>query len=218
MRMSNMTVVIPCRAGSTRVKNKNFKKFSNSSLLEIKITQAKSLGLKVVVNSDSDVAREAAKKHKIGFVRRPRYFASSECTNSQYYEYLANSVDTPDIMILQPTAPLIKVATIQRCLDDFYKRYDSLDSLVTCEFVKKFAWYHGKPINYDIANMPNSQDLQPIIMPTYNVMICKVNSLLDSKNVITERCHFFEVSDVESVEIDTPLEFEVAEILYERNQ
>lgn len=216
--MSNMTVVIPCRAGSTRVKNKNFKKFSNSSLLEIKIMQAKQLGLKVVVNSDSNIARQAAEKHKIGFVRRPDYYASSECSNSQYYEYLANSVDTPDIMILQPTAPLIKVETIRSCLSDFYSKYDSVDSLVTCEFVKKFAWYNNSPINYDVANMPNSQDLQPIIMPTYNVMICKVDSLLASKNVITERCHFFEVSDLESIEIDTPLEFEVAEILYERNQ
>jgi CMP-N-acetylneuraminic acid synthetase len=47
--MDNITIVIPCRAGSTRVKNKNFKPFANSSLLEIKIKQAKTLGLPVVI-------------------------------------------------------------------------------------------------------------------------------------------------------------------------
>ena len=38
----DITIVIPARAGSTRVKNKNFKPFADSSLLEIKIKQATS--------------------------------------------------------------------------------------------------------------------------------------------------------------------------------
>ena len=66
--------------------------------------------------------------------------------------------------------------------------------------------------------MPNSQDLDPIIMPTYNVMICKVNELLKNKNVITNKCFFYKINDLESIEIDTPLEFEIAEILYGRNK
>ena len=56
----DVTVVIPCRAGSTRVKNKNFRPFGGSNLLEIKVNQAKSLGLPTVVNSDSEIAKEIA--------------------------------------------------------------------------------------------------------------------------------------------------------------
>ena len=87
---------------------------------------------------------------------------------------------------------------------------------MTCEYVKKFAWYDGSPMNYDLLNMPNSQDLQPIIMPTFNIMICKVDSLLKAKNVITDRCFFYEVDDLQSIEIDTPLDFEIAEFLYKK--
>ena len=61
----DVTVVIPCRAGSTRVKNKNFRSFGGSNLLEIKVNQAKSLGLPTVVNSDSEIAKEIAKKHNV---------------------------------------------------------------------------------------------------------------------------------------------------------
>tara|TARA_Y100001973_G_C5141588_1_gene303210 strand:- start:381 stop:1037 length:657 start_codon:yes stop_codon:yes gene_type:complete len=216
--MKDITVVIPCRAGSTRVKNKNFKPFSNTTLLENKLNQAKELGLKVVINSDSTIAEKISYNNNIHFIKRPDYYASSECNNSEYYEYLANSVNTKDIMILQPTAPLIKNKTIQDCLNVFYDNYDKYDSLVTCEYVKKFAWYQDKPINYKLNNMPNSQDLDPIIMPTYNVMICKVKKLLEYKNVITNKCKFFEVNDLESIEIDTPLEFEIAEILYDKTR
>ena len=145
--MENITVVIPCRAGSTRVKNKNFKPFSNSNLLEIKIEQAKKLNLPIVINSDSNIAEKVAKNNKIDFIKRPDYYASSECNNSEYYEYLGKSVKTECIMVLQPTAPLLKSETINNCLDIFYKNYNKYDSLVTCEYVKKFAWYKEKPIN-----------------------------------------------------------------------
>ena len=35
--------------------------------------------------------------------------------------------------------------------------------------------------------MPNSQDLNPIVIPTFNIMICKVSELLKAKNVITKK-------------------------------
>lgn len=216
--MDNVTVVIPCRAGSTRVPNKNFKPFAGTTLLDIKVQQAKTLGLDIIINSDSEIAEQIAKKQKINFHKRPDYYASSECINSEYYEYLGNSISTEYIIILQPTAPLLKDKTLKTCIDTFFKNTDKYDSLVTCDFMKKFAWYNGKPINYDTKNMPNSQDLDPIIIPTYNIMICKVSELLKHKNVITENCLFYKIDESESLEIDTPLEFDIAEILYERNK
>ena len=212
----DVTVVIPCRAGSTRVKNKNFRPFGGSNLLEIKVNQAKSLGLPTVVNSDSEIAKEIAKKHNINFTERPEYYASSKCNNSEYYEYLANSVSTEYIMILQPTAPLLNDSTLINCYNEFSKNLDKYDSLVTVQYAKKHAWYNNKPINYDLKNTPNSQDLNPIMFPTFNVMICKVSSLLKTKNAITEKCLFYQVEDNEAIEIDDQLEFDVAEFLYNK--
>ena len=212
----DITVLIPCRAGSTRVLNKNFSPFSDSSLFEIKLNQAKKLNLQVVVNSDSPIAKELAYKHGVNFKERPEYYASSKCNNSEYYEYLANSVDTEYIMILQPTAPLLKDETLINCYNDFSKNLDKYDSLVTVQYAKKHAWFNNKPINYDLKNTPNSQDLTPIMFPTFNVMICKTSSLLETKNVMTENCLFYQVEDNEAIEIDDQLEFDVAEFLYNR--
>ena len=214
--MSNITIVIPCRAGSTRVKNKNFKPFHNSTLLDIKVEQAKGLGLPVVVNSDSHVAKKIAKDNNIEFVQRPDYYASSECINSEYYEYIANSVDTEFIMILQPTAPLLENSTVVEAYDFFLENLDKYDSLVTADYLKTFVFYNDKPLNYKLDKMPNSQDLNPIVIPTFNIMICKVSELLKAKNVITKKCYFYEINQLESMEIDTPIQFEIAEVLYAR--
>jgi N-acylneuraminate cytidylyltransferase len=213
----DITIVIPARAGSQRVKNKNFKPFANSSLLEIKIKQAKKLGLPIVVDSDSEIAKELADRYQVQYKKRPKFYASSECNNSQYYEYLGNSVLTKYIMILQPTAPLLRDETLQQCYNEFKTRSNRFDSLITALYAKKHAWYNGSPINYDLLNTPNSQDLDPIQIPTFNVMICKVESLLQSKNAITNNCLFYPIDESESIEIDTQLDFEIAEILYERN-
>lgn len=212
--MIDVTVVIPCRAGSTRVINKNFRPFANSSLLEIKTNQAKKLNLPVVVNSDSDVAERMAKNSEVGFVKRPEYYASSECNNSEYYEYLGSSVDTEYIMILQPTAPLLDDETLFNALNEFNENVENYDSLMTVQNVKKHTWFRGNPLNYDLKNTPNSQDLEPITFPTFNVMIVKVSSLIENKNAITDKCLFFEVSDEESIEIDNTIEFQMAEYLY----
>jgi N-acylneuraminate cytidylyltransferase len=213
----DITIVIPARAGSTRVKNKNFKPFADSSLLEIKIKQAKKLGLPTVIDSDSEIAKDLANKYQVQYKKRPEFYASSECNNSQYYEYLGNSVSTKYIMILQPTAPLLRDETLHQCYNEFKTKSNQFDSLITALYAKKHAWYNGSPINYDLSNTPNSQDLDPIQIPTFNVMICKVESLLQSKNAITNNCLFYPIEESESIEIDTQLDFEIAEILYKRN-
>jgi CMP-N-acetylneuraminic acid synthetase len=214
----DITIVIPCRAGSTRVLNKNFRPFGDSNLLDIKIKQALTLGLPVVINSDSPTARQAADSNGIEFVQRPEYYASSKCNNSEYYEYLGKSVNTEYLMILQPTAPLLKDETLNRAYNEFSNNLNTYDSLVTAQYAKKHAWFNNKPVNYELGSTPNSQDLSPILFPTFNIMIAKVSSLLEYKNAIAGNCMFYEVSEEESIEIDNQLEFDIAEFLYKKTQ
>ena len=54
------------------------------------------------------------------------------------------------------------------------------------------------------------------MFPTFNVMICKVSSLLETKNAITKHCLFYPVDDNEAIEIDDQLEFDIAEFLYNK--
>ena len=60
----DITVLIPCRAGSTRVLNKNFRPFSDSSLFEIKLNQAKKY-----LNNDFYFG-DAKNDQLFGFIKR----------------------------------------------------------------------------------------------------------------------------------------------------
>ena len=90
-----LSAVITVRKGSQRVKNKNFKKFCGKNLLIHKIEVLKKVKKldEIIINTDSEEAIDIAKKFKINYKVRENYFASSECTNSEFWSNIAENTD-----------------------------------------------------------------------------------------------------------------------------
>jgi CMP-N,N'-diacetyllegionaminic acid synthase len=87
MSRKKITAVIPIRKGSQRVPYKNFKNFhKGKSLLQIKIEFLKEIDLidNITVNTDSDVAIDIAKNLGVSYFLRDDYYASSECSQSEF--------------------------------------------------------------------------------------------------------------------------------------
>ena len=83
----SLKTVLTVRKGSVRVKNKNFKSFHNKNLLSYKIEilkKVKGIG-EIIVNTDSDEAIKIAKDYGVAFHKRDPYFASSNCSNSEFW-------------------------------------------------------------------------------------------------------------------------------------
>ena len=213
--MKNITAVIPVRQGSQRVKNKNFREFAGKSLLEHKIDVIKKLPVKeIIINTDSEYAIELAKKNNISYHKRESYYASSKCNNSEYHEYLAKVTDSENIIITQVTAPLVLLSTFIEAIAIFNNV--DCNSLMSIKKIKEFLWYENKPINYNLDSAPNSQDLPDYFSPTFGVIIVNREAMLDSKNYICSKPYFYEISERESTEIDTKLDFEFSEFLYNK--
>ena len=213
--MKNITAVIPVRQGSQRVKNKNFREFSGKSLLEHKIDVIKKLPVNdIIINTDSEYAIELAKSCGVKYHRREPYYASSECTNSEYHEYLAKVTDAENILITQVTAPLITVDTFIEAID-IYNNVNC-NSLMSIKKIKEYLWYKNEPINYKLDYAPNSQDLPDYFAPTFGVIIVNKEAMLKSKNFICSKPNFYELSDTEAIDIDTELDFEFAEFLFKK--
>ena len=96
----NFVAVVPVRKGSQRVKNKNFKPFAGKNLLLHKIETLKQITQidEIIINTDSDQAIEIAKKCNVKFQKREEYFASSECTNSEFLRHIAENTNAKYIM------------------------------------------------------------------------------------------------------------------------
>ena len=180
MSREKITVVVPVRKGSQRVKNKNFKSFADSNLLKVKLDVLKKIDVidNIVVNTDSEIALNIADEYGVSKCVREDYYASSECNNSEFFQNIAENTDTDYIIYSPCTAPLIKVDTYYDFINRFRNAKDRCDSLTTVTDVKQHLWLDGKPMNYKPSDSPNTQDLPNIVSLTYGVSIISKNDMI----------------------------------------
>ena len=210
-----LTAIIPVRAGSQRVKNKNLKPFAGTTLLEIKIETLKKVqGIdEIIVSSDSDEMLSIAEKHNVSIHKRDEQFASNEVNNSDFMQNLSTIVDGGHIMYSPCTSPLLSSETITEIVTK-YRRYN-LRNIVTVTSQKHHMWLDGKPLNYNPSESPNSQDLPDIYSINYGCCILSKEDLYEHKNVVVDPT-FYITDEIESIDIDTEFDFMVAEYIWNK--
>ena len=216
MKKGKLTAVVPVRAGSQRVKNKNTKPFADSNLLKIKLETLKKISMidNIVVNSDSDEMLDIALSYGLSTHKREEYYASSECNNSEFFKHIAETTNSDYILCSHVTSPLISAETYFSCVDKFMN--SNIENLVTVCDVKDHMWLDGKPLNYNPSESPNSQDLPDIVGVTYGISILSKDDMVKHKNVITDNPYFYRLDEIESIDIDTEFDFMVAEYVYKK--
>ena len=212
-----ITAVIPVRKGSQRVPEKSFRPFANTNLLALKIENLKRSNCfdDIVVNTDSETAIEIAKQSGVNYHKRDAYFASSVCNASDFFYHIGEVTETDVFAYTPVTAPFIKEETYRKCIE-LFKNREGVDSVATVNLLKHHMWKDGKPLNYDLDHQPNSQDLPDIFAINFGVCLIKRDDLLKYKNVIGVKPEFVTLSNTEGVDIDTPLDFFIAEQIYIR--
>jgi len=215
----NLVAVIPVRAGSQRVKNKNFKAFGGKNLLIHKIKLLKKIKQidDIIVNSDSDKAMKIAKDYKVSFQKREKYFASSKCTNSEFWSHIGETTNSNFIMFTDCTNPLIKEQTYIKIINSFEAAKSKYDSINTVSEVKEFLYLNNKPINFNPNKAPNSQNLPDVIKLNFAINILSTKVMSKKKSLVGYRPLFYKISEIEGYDINTDLEFKFAEFLFKKN-
>ena len=218
MSLAKLVAVVPVRKGSQRVKNKNLRKFSDTNLLTFKIETLKKVKRinKIIINTDSEEAIEIAKKNNVDYKVREKYYASSECSNSEFWSHIAKQTKSDFILFTNCTSPLITVKTYNEIIDSFDISYPSHDSVNTVSAIKEFLYLNKTPLNFDPNKAPNSQDLPNVIKLNFAVNILQKETMFKKKSVVGYKPSFYTLNDIESLDIDTEDEFEYAEFLYEK--
>ena len=82
--------------------------------------------------------------------------------------------------------------------------------------VKEFLYLNKKPINFNPNKSPNSQDLPNLVKLNFAINILPNQIMKNKKSLIGKKPFFYELSQEESFDINTPTDFEVAEILFKK--
>ena len=215
-----ITAVIPVRKGSQRVKNKSIRKFNKKNLLVYKIEKLKKLKNldNIIVNTDSLEAIKIAKKLGVSYFKREKYFASSRCSNSEFWQNIAKNTNDKYIMFTNCTSPMVKIKTYQEIINKFLRLKKRFKSLNTVTPIKEFLYFKKKPLNFDPSHTPNSQNLINTFKLNFAVNIISKDEMFKKKTVISRKPLFHFLDEVEGFDIDTILDFRIAELLHKKGQ
>lgn len=216
--LKNITAVIPVRKDSQRVINKNLRLFNKKNLLIYKIEKLKQIKYidKIIINTDSEEAIKIAKDLQIEFWRREDYYASSSCSNSEFWSHIADTTDSKYIMFTNCTSPLVKLETYINIFKKFLETKNINDSLNTVTEEKNFLYLDNKALNFNPEKAPNSQELPNIVKLNFAVNILSKKLMLKKKSVIGDNPYFFKLDQIEGIDIDTLFDFEFAEYLHKK--
>ena len=157
--------IIPVKGNSDRVKKKNLRKFANTNLFELKLSQLKKttkFKSFIVSSENKKVLRIAEKKGFQTHLRDP-YYSTSKVPMSEVYSYIASSIDSKYVAWINVTNPLAEAKVYDKAVTIFNKVKTKHDCLLSAVNNYENYFYKGKPVNFKTTPWPISQDLRPLI-------------------------------------------------------
>jgi CMP-N-acetylneuraminic acid synthetase len=202
-----ITAVIPAKANSSRLPNKNILPFGESNLLIHKIRQIKSLNCvdRIIVSTDSDLMLEMAKIEGIEAIRRPTEFADESRPLADFFDYICDIVKEGDLLWACCTSPCVKNKTYEKALE-MYKRKlaEGHDSVITVCKYQHYLFNEDGPLNFGYGSNHKNSDQLPILhLFTNGVIIAPIESVKIWRYNYGPRAYKMEIDQQESIDIDT---------------
>ena len=203
---------VPIRLNSKRVIGKNLKLLGGKPLmcyiLET-LAKVKTIDEVYIYCSNEDV--KAYLPDGVKFLKRPEYLDRDETLGKEIYDEFTKTIDADVYILAHTTSPFIKQETIASALDKIVN--GGYDSAFSAEKIQTFAWYEGKPLNYDLKEIPRTQTIEPVYIETSAFFMFKRDVWKIHKQRIGFKPYMAIVDNVEGVDIDWPEDFEMAEKL-----
>ena len=219
--------LITARSGSKRIPNKNIKKLCGKPLINWSIDAAKGIGdiCDILVSTDSPIIAEIA--NKAGAIApwlRPEEMATDSSSSVDvslhaldWYQSEIGKVD--GLLLLQPTSPFRTVKTIKKSIKLFSRH--KMKSVIGFSPVSEHPlWCYKlekgimKPFVNNTQEHLKSQDLPPLYITNGSIYLITPDELKQNKSFYKgDIIPFIIENPMESLDIDTPWDWEVAEMI-----
>lgn len=218
MTKPRIVALLPMKANSERVKGKNFRNFCGKPLFSWildTLLQVEEID-QIIINTD---ARKILADNGLTDTdrivirdRKPEICGDLVSMNLVLADDVTN--DDADIYLMTHTTnPLMSADTIRKTIAAFQKAHTAgiADSLFTVNKVQtRFYRTDCSPVNHDPKNLVPTQNLEPWFEENSNLYIFTRDSFAKTGARIGEKPTMYESPFFESVDIDTPSDWDFA--------
>jgi CMP-N-acetylneuraminic acid synthetase len=214
----DISVVIPVREGSSRVREKIFLPFDGEkTLLDWKIEQVKQVQDPdlIFVSSNSERVREAAERNGVRFMpRADRLCTSHLAPLHELIHGIVKDVKTPYFAWITVVVPLMAPDEYREAFDLFLRHVAlerSHDSLTSVNLLKEFFWTDTGPLNHEYGKgHVYSQDLPNIYRITNGLYMRSVEETLAEPEFHGRKPYMYQVPKASGIDIDEYEDYEAA--------
>lgn len=147
----------------------------------------------------------------VTFLKRPEELDLPTSNFTQIFTAFSDAVPADVYVYAHATAPFITVDTMKECI--LAVQSGRYDSAFCATKIQDFLWKDGEPLNFDAANVPRSQDLEPIYRETSGVYVFTKEVFDTCHRRIGRNPFIKEVSFKEAVDINNSEDFRLAEAM-----
>ena len=212
--MMKIVAVVPMKLNNSRLPNKNTKCFTNGEPLcryiLSTLLQIDDIDEIFVYCSNSDIQKFIPKGIK--YLQRPEMLDADSTKMNEVLQYFAKDVAADIYVMTHTTAPFISDRSIKKGLEAVMS--GEFDSSFAAKKLQDFLWKDGEPLNYNLNEIPRTQDLPLYYEETSGFYIYHSDVINKLKRRIGNRPRIVEVSEIEAIDIDEPEDFEIAEAVY----
>ncbi|RYL95806.1 acylneuraminate cytidylyltransferase family protein [Sporolactobacillus sp. THM7-4] len=226
--------IIPARAGSKGIPNKNIRLINGKPLLAWSIESSLHCNKikHTIVSTDSNKIAQISRDYGAEVPElRPSGLAQDETPTEPVLIHVLERLEIqenyrPDaVILLQPTSPFRKPDSLKKAIGLFEKQ--QADSLLSVCPNHHFFWKNSDDPDplYPFQSRPRRQDIRPQdqwFRENGSIYITKTEILKKYKNRLGGKIVLFVMSEEESYEIDSEIDFKINELIlkekYHENQ
>lgn len=206
--------VVPMKLNNRRLPQKNTKCFTNglplchyilSTLLTVE-----GIDEIYVYCSNPDIQQFIPAGVK--YLQRSPSLDTDNTKMNEVLQCFADEVPADIYVMTHVTAPFITKQSIEKGLASV--KGGEYDSSFAAKRLQDFLWRDGKPINYDLDNIPRTQDLPILYEETSGFYIYQKQIIQTMHRRIGNTPYIVEVGEIESIDIDEPEDFVVADAVF----
>ena len=218
-------VIIPARSGSRGIPGKNIKLLGDKPLIQYSIDAALKVFNKedILVSTDSKEIKVIAENCGLNVpFLRPDELAT-DFTSSQdvilhaidYMQQRGQNYDT--VVLLQPTSPFRNAQHIEEAIKLYDKRLEMVVSVKVSDHNPYYTLYeesdNGFLTQSKKAKFTRRQDCPNVYAYNGAIYVMSIDALKTKSIAEFDKVKKYEMSELHSIDLDTPLDWDLAEIV-----
>jgi N-acylneuraminate cytidylyltransferase len=195
--------------------SRDLKKLAGKYLIEYSVELLNSSSFideTIIYSSNEKVLEYLDPQLDVRHISRPLTLDHEDISLEQIINEFMQNIEVDIIVVLHPYSPFLQEASVSECIKQVME--GAYDSSFTALELQKFAWFHGKPLNFDKSfYSPKLKTIDPVVVEQGLFYVLSKKAFVDNKSRIGKKPYIQIINHFEGHEINDTKDFEIAELI-----